>query len=169
MEATVARFGRIDVMVCNAGMNIKNRALVDLTAGDWDRMLRANLDAAFHCTHAALPHWRRQGGGLVIYISSVSARYGDGSGAAYQAAKHGLTGLANAVRHEEQRNGVRATLIEPGVVNTPLVMQRPVPPTPEQLAAALQPDDVAAAIQFVATLPDHVYVPELEMRAVSQL
>ena len=169
IEATMRRFGRIDVLVCSAGMNIKNRALAHLTAEDWDRMLRGNLDSAFHCTHAALPHMRRQGGGLVIYVSSVSARHADASGAAYQAAKHGLTGLANAVRNEEQRNGIRATLIEPGVVNTPLVMQRPVPPTPEQLAIALQPADVAAAIHFVVSLPERVYVPELEMRAVTQL
>lgn len=169
IDATLERFGRIDVLVCNVGLNIKNRALAHLTAADWDRMLRANLDSAFHCTHAALPHLRRQGGGVVVYVSSVSARHLDGSGAAYQAAKHGLTGLANAVRHEEQRNGIRATLIEPGMVNTPLVLQRPVPPTSEQLAAALQPADVASAIHFVATLPDHVYVPELEIRAISQL
>lgn len=169
VAATLERFGRIDVLVCNAGMNIKNRALAHLTPEDWDRMLRGNLDSAFHCTHAVLPHLRRQGGGAVIYVSSISARYIDASGAAYQAAKHGLTGLANAVRCEEQKNGIRATLIEPGVVNTPLVQQRPVPPTPEQLAAALQPADVAAAIHFVAGLPDHVYVPELEIRPASQL
>jgi NAD(P)-dependent dehydrogenase (short-subunit alcohol dehydrogenase family) len=169
IAGTVQRLGRLDVLVCSAGLNIKARALAQLTPEDWSRLLAANLDSAFHCTQAALEPMRRQGGGLIVYISSISARYPDASGAGYQAAKHGLTGLANAVRWEEQRHGIRTTLIYPGVVNTPLVLQRPVPPTPEQLAVALQPEDVAAAVAFVVGLPDRVWVPELEMRPVTQM
>jgi NADP-dependent 3-hydroxy acid dehydrogenase YdfG len=169
IDGIYARYARLDALIVNAGLNIRNRALAHLTPADWRRMIAANLDGAFHCTHAALPRLRAQGGGLLIYVASVSARYADASGAAYQAAKHGLVGLANAVRQEEQRNGIRATVIYPGMVNTPLILQRPVPPTPEQLAAILQPDDVAAAIEFVAGLPAHVVVPDLEIRAVSQV
>jgi len=164
IDGTVGRFGRLDVLVVNAGLNIKGRALTELTPETWDRMIAVNLTSAFHCTHLALPHMRRQGGGLLIYISSVGALSADASGAAYQAAKHGLTGLAGAVRVEEKVHHIRTSIIFPGAVNTPLIMERPTPPTPEQLAAALQPDDVAAACLFVAGLPPHVAVPELVMR-----
>jgi len=164
VEGVIERFGRLDVFVINAGLNIRRRALAELGVEDWERMLAVNLSAAFHCTQAALPQLRAQGGGLLIYVSSMSARYADASGAAYQAAKHGLVGLANAVRVEEQARGVRASVILPGAVNTPLVMQRPTAPTPEQLERALQPDDVAAAIEFVASMPSRALVSELELR-----
>jgi NADP-dependent 3-hydroxy acid dehydrogenase YdfG len=166
---TVRRFGRLDVFVINAGLNIRARALRDLAAEDWRRLLAVNLDAAYHCTARALPQMRTQGGGLLIYVASRSARHADRSGAGYQASKHGLVGLANAVRVEEQAHGIRATVIYPGVVNTPLVLERPAPPTPEQLAVALQPDDVAAAIEFVALLPRRVLVTDLEMAPVEPM
>ncbi len=167
VEAFVAeaekRLGRLDVFVVNAGLNVRERALDRLDPADWRRMLAVNLDAAYHCTQAALPLFRAQGAGLFVYVTSRSARRADGSGAAYQAAKHGVVGLAGAVRFEEERRGIRATVLYPGVVNTPLVLQRPVPPSPEDLAEALQPDDVAAAVEFVATLPGRVVVSEMEM------
>lgn len=161
---TVARFGRLDALVFSAGLNIRRRAFGELTAEAWAGMMRANLDAAFQCTAAAVPQWRRQGGGLIVYVSSVSGRYADASGAAYQAAKRGLGGLAEALRFEEQAHGLRVSVLYPGVVNTPLVLQRPVPPTPEQLAQALQPEDVARAVAYVLTQPPHVVVPHLELR-----
>lgn len=164
IDGTVERLGRLDVLVINAGLNIKGRALTDLTPETWDRMIAVNLTSAFHCTHLALPHMRRQGGGLLIYISSVGALSADASGAAYQAAKHGITGLVGAVRVEEKAHRIRTSIIFPGAVNTPLIMERPTPPTPEQLAVALQPDDVAAACHFIASLPPYVTVPELVMR-----
>jgi NADP-dependent 3-hydroxy acid dehydrogenase YdfG len=160
---TVRRFGRLDVLVINAGLNIRARRLEELSAADWRRLVAVNLDAAYYATAAALPQLRAQGGGLLIYVASRSARHADASGAGYQAAKHGLIGLANAVRVEEQARGIRATVLCPGVVNTPLVLERPAPPTPEQLALALQPDDVAAAIEFVALLPPRAVVTELEI------
>ena len=163
VRAAVERFGRLDVFVINAGLNVRARSLAELTPEVWHRMIAVNLDAAFHCTQAALPYLRAQGGGLLVYICSRAAHHIDGSGAAYQAAKRGVVGLANAVRFEEQRHGVRATVIYPGVVNTPLVLQRPAPPSPEQLAEALQPEDVAAAVEFVADLPSRVVVSDLEM------
>jgi len=164
IDGTVERFGRLDVLVAGTGLNIRARAFPELTAESWERMLAANLTSAFHCTQAVLPQMRGQGGGLIIYISSVSGIGPDASGAAYQAAKHGLSGLVGAVRFEEQDRHVRTSIIFPGAVNTPLILQRPTPPTPEQLAIALQPEDVAAACLFVAGMPPHVSIPELVMR-----
>ena len=81
----------------------------------------------------------------------------------YQAAKRGLDGIAGAVNAEEKANGVRASVIYPGFTDTPLVLRRPKPTPPEILAQALQPEDVADACLFVASLPPRCLVPQLEL------
>lgn len=156
-----AHFGRLDVVVCAAGTNLPQRALAVLDPADWERLLRVNLTAAFHLTQAALPALRQQGGGLLIYIASYAVQRPDLSGVAYQASKHGLVGLAHGTWEEERSAGIRTTVIFPGMTDTPLLEQRPMPPPPEVRAKALRPEDVAAACLFVATLPPRVRVPEL--------
>ena len=128
----------------------------------WDELLATNLSAAFHVTQAALPSMREQGDGLIVYVSTYAIQRPDVSGVAYQASKHGLTGLAHGTREEEKANGIRTTVIFPGLTETPLLAKRPVPTPPEVIAKALQPEDVAEACLFVATLPPRVRVPELQ-------
>lgn len=164
IAGTLGHLGGLQAVVVAAGVNLRRRALAELAWEDWQALLRVNLDAAFAVTQAALPHLRDQGQGLLIYISSVAALGPDASGAAYKAAKHGLTGLAEALWAEERRHGIRASLIFPGLVNTPLVQHRPVAPTPQELAQALQPEDVAAACLYVASQPPRVWVPQLVLR-----
>ena len=161
IERTVERFGRIDVLVYATGTNIPDRTLDELTPETWDMMLATNLSGAFHCTQAVLPTMRGQGGGLIVYISSVAVLLPDASGVSYQAAKHGLVGLAHGTFKEEQDSGVRTTVIFPGLTDTPLVLKRPTPTPPEVIAHALQPEDVAEACLFVASLPARARVPEL--------
>ena len=161
IERTVERFGRIDVLVYATGTNIPDRTLDELTPDTWDMMLATNLSGAFHCTQAVLPTMRGQGGGLIVYISSVAVLLPDASGVSYQAAKHGLVGLAHGTFKEEQDSGVRTTVIFPGLTDTPLVLKRPTPTPPEVIAHALQPEDVAEACLFVASLPARARVPEL--------
>ena len=161
VDMIVERLGRIDVLVYAAGTNIPDRALDALTAETWDMMLATNLSGAFHCTQAVLPTMRGQGEGLIIYLSSVAVQFPDVSGVSYQAAKHGLVGLAHGTFKEEQDNGIRTTVIFPGLTDTPLVLKRPTPTPPEVMASALQPEDVAQACLFVASLPARARVPEL--------
>lgn len=163
VEAIMQRLGRVDVLVYAAGTNIPDRALDALTPETWDMMLATNLSGAFHCTQAVLPTMRGQGGGLIIYISSVAVQLPDASGVSYQAAKHGLVGLAHGTFQEERDNGIRTTVIFPGLTDTPLVLKRPTPTPPEVMAHALQPEDVAAACLFAASLPARARVPELMM------
>jgi serine 3-dehydrogenase (NADP+) len=92
----------------------------------------------------------------------------DVSGASYQAAKRGVVGLAHAIRVEEKQNGIRTCVICPGLVDTELLEKRPVKPAPEVLAKALQPEDVAEAILFVAKLPPRAVVPELQLMPTFQ-
>jgi NADP-dependent 3-hydroxy acid dehydrogenase YdfG len=124
-------------------------------------MMATNLTGAFHCTKAVLPAMRRQGAGLIIYLSSGCVQMPDVSGVSYQATKCGLSGLAHGTFKEEQDNGVRTTVIFPGLCDTPLVLQRPTPTPPEVVAKALQPEDVADACLYVATTPARARVPEL--------
>lgn len=167
-EATLAvvadvadSLGRIDVAIHAAGTNIPRRALSVLDPSDWDAMIAANLTAAYNLTHALLPAMRAAGGGLIVYVSSGAVQRPDQSGVAYQASKHGLVGLAHGTMQEERGNGIRTTVIFPGLTDTPLVLKRPVPTPPDVMAKALRPEDVAQACLFVAGLPPRAHVPEL--------
>lgn len=152
----------LDVLVVAAGMNFPERRLEELTAEKWDAMISVNLSGPFYAVRAALPYLRASGG-LVVLISSVSGSWPDASGPAYQASKAGMTELAHAAGFEEHVNGVRFTAILPGIVDTPILDNRPEPPPREVRDAALKPEDVAQACLFLAALPPRAYVPELTM------
>lgn len=152
----------IDVLVVAAGMNFPERRLEQLTGESWDAMISVNLSGAFYAVRASLPYLRASGG-LAVLVSSVSGSWPDASGPAYQASKAGMTELAHAAGFEEHQNGVRFTAILPGIVNTPILDNRPEPPPQEVRDASLQPEDVAQACLFLATLPPRAYVPELTM------
>jgi NAD(P)-dependent dehydrogenase (short-subunit alcohol dehydrogenase family) len=163
VETVINEHGRINIVVNSVGTNIPRRALDELTAESWEAMLSANLTAAFNLTQTVVPHFRQQGGGLLIHISSMSAKKPDMSGVAYQASKAGVVGLAHGTMEEEREHGIRTTVIFPGLTDTPLVLRRPKPTPPEVMVHALQPEDVAAACLFVMTLPPRAYVPELNL------
>jgi NADP-dependent 3-hydroxy acid dehydrogenase YdfG len=163
VRLSLERFGRVDTLVFCAGVNVPNRQLAALDQAGWDRIIGINLTGAFHCTQAVLPAMRAQGGGLIIHIASISGLWGDFSGAAYQASKHGIVGLANATRMEERQHGIRVTVIYPGLCDTPILKNRPVPPSPEQRALMMQPEEIAAACVFAAGLPPRTYVSDLTL------
>jgi len=150
----------IDVLVVAAGMNFAERRLGQLTAEGWDAMISVNLSGAFYAIRAALPYLRASRG-VVILISSVSGSWPDMSGPAYQASKAGMTELAHAAGFEEHQNGVRFSAVLPGIVDTPILDNRPEPPPREVRDLSLKPEDVAQACFFLATLPERAYVPEL--------
>lgn len=152
----------LDTLVLAAGMNVPDRRLEQLTPEVWDRMLSVNLSGAFYFIHAALPYLRASHGDVVL-ISSVSGSWPDVSGPAYQASKAGVTQLARAAGLEEHENGIRFSSILPGIVDTPILDNRPEPPPKEVRDASLKPEDVAAAGLFLVTLPPRAHVPELTM------
>jgi NAD(P)-dependent dehydrogenase (short-subunit alcohol dehydrogenase family) len=164
VDALVAAAGKIDLLVYCAGLNVKERAMSVLTPETWDEMIAVNLTGAFNCTKAVLEPMKKAGGGLIVYISSVAANLPDPvSGAAYQAAKRGLAGLAQGTRLEEKKAGIRTTLICPGMCDTELLRKRPTPPSPEILAQILKPSDVADTVVAVAKLHPRAVVTELEL------
>lgn len=161
INATKAHFGRIDVLVYATGTNTPDRAVDRLTPPIWDELIATNLTGAYHCTQLILPVFREQGGGLIIYVSSISALRGDVSGVAYQASKCGLDGLSRGIMIEEKDHGIRTSVIYPGLTDTPLMLKRPVMPSADQLAVALQPEDIAEACLYLAAQHDRVHIPEL--------
>jgi len=163
VKKTLAQFGGIDILVYAAGTNTPDRAMKNLNPEIWDMMLNVNLSGAYYATQAVLPSMRESRSGHLIYISSISGLTPDVSGAAYQAAKRGILGLAHAIRVEEKENGIRTCVICPGLVDTEILEKRPVKPTPEMLAKALQPEDVAEAVLSVAKLPARAVVPEMQL------
>ncbi|MGY6152418.1 3-hydroxybutyrate dehydrogenase [Paraburkholderia graminis] len=118
---TVSRFGGIDVLVSNAGIQIVNR-IEDYSFSDWKKMIAIHLDGAFLTTKAAVKHMYASGkGGAVIYMGSVHSHEASQLKSAYVTAKHGLLGLARVVAKEGGPHGVRANVVCPGFVRTPLV------------------------------------------------
>jgi NADP-dependent 3-hydroxy acid dehydrogenase YdfG len=162
-KRTLEKFGRIDILVYVTGTNTPDRAMTRLTPALWDMMVSVNLNGAFYATHAVLPSMRVAGGGHLIYISSISGLVPDISGAAYQAGKRGMLGLAHAIRVEEKTNGIRTCVVCPGLVDTEILEKRPVKPSAEMLAKALLPIDVAEVVLSVAKLPPRAVVPEMQL------
>lgn len=159
VQQVVDRYGRIDVLVNNAGTNTKHRNLADISVADWNRVLNTNLTGPFLFTREALPHMRAAKKGLIINVSSgAGLRPSPPSGVAYSASKHGLHSLTMSTNMEERRHGIRACVIVPGEVDTPNLDLRPLPPSPEERAQMLKGEDIANAVVYVASQPDHVAV-----------
>jgi 3-hydroxybutyrate dehydrogenase len=134
VEAGIARvieaFDRLDILVSNAGVQIVS-PLVEFEFAKWKKLLAIHLDGAFLVTRAALRQMHRQNSGSIIYMGSVHSKEASPLKAPYVTAKHGLTGLAKVVAKEGAAHGVRANVICPGFVRTPLVEKQ----IPEQAHA----------------------------------
>lgn len=144
----VEQLGRLDVLVCNAGIQVIS-PVEALSLADWRRVLAVHLDGAFLPTRAALRHMYARGGGSIIYMGSVHSREASVLKAPYVTAKHGLLGLARVVAKEGARHGVRANVICPGFVRTPLVERQ----IPEQAAAlGLSEEEVVRQVMLKDTV-----------------
>jgi NADP-dependent 3-hydroxy acid dehydrogenase YdfG len=164
------RFGGVDILVNNAGTNVKERTIRQLTPETWDLLIRSNLDGAFYCVHAVLPQMFERRDGVIVNVSSIAGkRAGPLGGAAYAAAKFGMSALGICLAAEEKDSGVRVSNVYPGEVDTPILEVRPTPVSAEQRAKILKPEDVAEAVLFVAALPSHVSVPELVIKPTAQV
>lgn len=165
VQATLDAFGRIDILINNAGTNTPKRTLLDATAADWRLVVEINLTGAYLCTRAVLPTMQQQGEGTIINIASMAGKHASLlGGAAYSAAKAGVISLTQSINGEQRRHNIRATAISPGEVATPILDRRPVPPSPEDRRRMLQTEDLAAAIVFVASLPQRACIEDLVIR-----
>jgi NADP-dependent 3-hydroxy acid dehydrogenase YdfG len=169
VEQVLAQMTFIDVLICAAGLNVRQRSLRSLDPADWDRVIAANLTTAFNAIHFVLPSMRTRGAGLIVQISSLAGlRANTITGAAYSAAKFAQGALGISIGREERGRGIRSTVIYSGEVNTPLLGVRA-----ERLGATadegrramiLQPQDIADAVRLLVTLPPRAHIPELVIK-----
>ncbi len=161
-QRVIDRYGRLDVLVASAGINVKQRNWHDVSLEDWDAVIRIDLDGAFYCCKAVLPTMRAQGDGLIINISSWAGKHVSVvTGPAYTAAKHAMNAMTESLNMEACMDGVRACAICPGEVATPILDNRPIPVSEEERAMMVQPEDCGAVVRFLAELPAHVCINDL--------
>jgi len=156
------RHGRVDILVNSAGLNVTNRYWRNQTLEGWDEVIGVNLDGSFYAAFAVLPAMRTQRDGLVINVSSWAGVYhAQLTGAAYNASKHAVIAMTETINMEECTNGIRACAICPAEVATPIMDRRPIPPSPEDRARMLQPEDLGKTIRFVAEMPAHACINQI--------
>jgi len=145
---TLSRFAQLDILVSNAGIQIVH-PLEEFTYAEWRRMMAIHVDGAFLTTRACLPHMYGRGSGSIIYMGSVHSKEASLLKAPYVTAKHALIGLCKAVAKEGGPHGVRANVICPGFVRTPLVEKQ----IPEQAQRfGISEDDVVRTIMLKDTV-----------------
>jgi 3-hydroxybutyrate dehydrogenase len=148
VAATIARYRRIDILVSNAGIQIV-KPVVDFRFAEWRRLLAVHLDGAFLTTRACLRHMYRAKSGSIVYMGSVHAKEASVLKAPYVTAKHGLLGLCKVVAKEGAQYNVRANVVCPGFVRTPLVERQ----IPEQAKAlGLSEEDVIRRVMLKDTV-----------------
>ncbi|KAF1021559.1 MAG: 3-oxoacyl-[acyl-carrier-protein] reductase FabG [Paracidovorax wautersii] len=156
--AVLKAFGRVDVLVNNAGITQPGKTL-EITGGDYDRVLDVSLRGTLYMSQAVLPAMRAQGAGAIVCISSVSAQRGGGifGGPHYSAAKAGVLGLARAMAREFGTDGIRVNCITPGLIETDITQGKLGPERKREiedtipLARLGRAEDVAGACVFLAS------------------
>ena len=155
-------WGRIDVLLNNAGHASPHRMLQTTTPEDIRSAVDSNLAGTIYCTQAVLPTMLAAKEGTVINVASMAGVIGSQlGGVAYSAAKAGVINFTKYLNNEFKNSGLRASVIIPGEVDTPILDNRPVNPSAEARATMATAEDVARAIVLVAELPQRTLIPEL--------
>ena len=163
------QFGQLHLLVNCAGANVPKRSMSELDPEDWDKLMNINATGAFNCMHFGLPLMRPHKSGLVINISSTSGkRAAPLGGVAYNASKFAMAALGTSATEDERENGIRVTTIFPGEVDTPILDDRPTPPSAEHRAQILKPSDITEITLTIAKLPPLAHVPELVIKPIGQ-
>jgi len=157
------RFGRVDCLVTSAGIADQS-TVSDGDPARWRLVVETNLLGVLYTVRGVLPHMLERGAGHVFLIASVSGRETYVGEPVHIATKWGVVGFGHALRHEVADNGVRVTLVEPGVVDTPLTRDNPALRPLLETTKPLSPEDVAGAIVYSWQQSPHVVVSELTIR-----
>jgi NADP-dependent 3-hydroxy acid dehydrogenase YdfG len=166
-QLALQHFGRLDFLVANAGI-VDQSSVAGGEPARWRAVVETNLLGAAYSVRAVLPTMIEQGAGDVVLIASVSGRETYVGEPIYIASKWGLVGFGHALRKEVTPLGIRVTLIEPGMVDTPLTRGSPAIRPLLEAAEPLRPEDVARAVVYSCTQPAHVVVSELTIRPQRQ-
>jgi NADP-dependent 3-hydroxy acid dehydrogenase YdfG len=173
VDTAVQTFGRIDVMVNNAGL-MPVSALERLKVEDWDRTIDVNLKGVLYGIAAALPHMQRQMSGHFVNVSSVAGHKIMLNGAVYSATKHAVRALSEGLRQEVKPWNIRTTIVSPGAVDTELPGSITEPDVAQGMsgfykATAIPADSFARAVAFAINQPDDMDVNEILFRPTRQV
>ncbi|MEO8742466.1 MAG: SDR family NAD(P)-dependent oxidoreductase [Lysobacteraceae bacterium] len=173
VRETEAHFGQIDILINNAGvMYLEPVASADLAR--WRHMFELNVLGLIAATQAVMPGMSARHDGHIVNVSSTAGRIANAMAAGYSGTKFGVVGFSEALRKEVFKDGIRVTVIEPGVVATELREHIAHAPTQQAINAwaegmrQLQPEDVANTIVFCVSQPPHVNINEVLMRPTDQ-
>jgi len=163
--AILVDFRRVDAVINAAGENVTGRSLEALSAGDFEKVIRTNLNGSFFVLREFLPRMRNQKSGTIINIvSDVGLLANTKAGTAYVASKFGQGALIQSINREEQTHGIRACAVFPGDIDTPLLDKRANPPSAEDRERMLQPEDLADCVSLVLNLPARAVVEQIVIR-----
>jgi 3-oxoacyl-[acyl-carrier protein] reductase len=166
-SAAFERFGRVDVLVNNAGVG-KYGPLSALTVADYDWMMNTNMRASFLCTSAFLPAMLERREGWVIFVASVAGLKGLPNESVYCATKFAQVGFAQALDYETREHGVKVSVVAPGGVHTHFAFGSGRTPGDPSLDDMMDAQDVAEAILFAATQPPKVRAFLIGLRPMSE-
>ncbi len=155
-ETTLAECGRIDILVNNAATFGSGKHIAEIDEKEWDRVMRVNLKGPFLCSKYVIPPMRRQGSGSVVFVSSMSGVVANEMQADYNTSKHGLIGLARCLAQDCGEDGIRANVVCPTGMNTPMMARTPAENVAPYAAMTMfsrfaEPEEVANAILFLAS------------------
>ena len=167
VAATVERFGRLDILVVNAGVGAYGPFL-DLSLEHLDEIIDVNLKGTLYAVRAALPHLVESGQGDIVTIASEAGRRGLPYEATYCASKFGQVGFTRALDHELREHGVRCTNVCPGGVATDFALDEGRGRSREALAGMMTADDVAEIVVFILTRPRNHRILETAVRPVTE-
>jgi len=172
VDAAVQAFGRIDVMINNAGL-MPQSPLERLKINDWDQMIDVNIKGVLYGIAAALPHMKQQKSGHIINVSSVAGHKVRAGGAVYAATKHAVRALSEGLRQEVKPYNIRTTVISPGAVATELPNSVTEPDVAENFqkfyeAFAIPADSFARAVAYAISEPEDVDINEILFRPTKQ-
>jgi 3-oxoacyl-[acyl-carrier protein] reductase len=155
VQAVLEQFGRIDILINNAGI-ARDKLILRMTEEDWDAVLDINLKGTFNCTKAVIRHMSKQRSGKIVNIASVVGEMGNAGQANYSASKAGVIGLTKTVAREFAQRGINVNAIAPGYIRTPMTDALPEK-AKEELKGMIpmerlgQPEDVAEAALFLVS------------------
>lgn len=156
---TVERFGRLDVLVNNAGVGVF-KPMSEMSVEEWQIQIDVNLGGIFYCSKAALPHLSASGDGFIVNIASLASRNSFAGGTGYNASKFGALGLSEAMMLDVRYDDVRVSIVMPGSVDTYFNGTEPAGGRNWKL----HPDDCALAVMQLLSYPKEAHVSRMEMR-----
>lgn len=163
INAVKKKFGRIDILINNAGLGIF-KSISDISTKDWDTMFNLNVRGLFLATRESLPYLRDAGESVIVNVVSLAGKNAFVNGAGYAASKHAVLGFSRCLMLEERKNGVRVLAICPGSVDTPFFDPSRILSKPRNPDKILKAEDVASSIIHMIEMPQTAMISEIDIR-----